>query len=288
MDKITQTMLISLITNLFLAITKILAGFLGASGALIADGVHSLSDMITDIVAAVGNIISKKPADYEHPFGHGNTEYLTCLVIGLIIAFIGIKVIYEGITKQATTPNLYTSIICLITILLKLILSQYVLKKGKIYNNNILISSGKESFTDVISSIIVFISILLSRLSETNNIFKYSDKLAMTFVGIMIIKISTEIFKENISNLLGKRMEDKEYINYIKKIIKAHKEIIKIDSLIIVKFGMYKKIDCEVSMNQNMKLLDVHSIVDTIEKEIQKDRTVSNIIMHVNPYTKSR
>ncbi|MBR3897802.1 MAG: cation transporter [Bacilli bacterium] len=285
MDKVNKTMLISLMTNIFLAVFKIVFGILGSSGALIADGIHSLSDMITDIFAGIGNIISKKPADYEHPFGHGNAEYLTCLVIGIIIAIMGINVINEGISKGITIPSVYVSLISLTTIIIKLFLSKYIIKKGKELDSNILISSGKESFTDVISSLIVFISVLLSKLSNINELFKYSDKIAMIIVGILIIKIAFEILRDNLSNLLGKRINDHDYEKQIDNIILNHKGIEKVDSLIIVKFGSFKKIDCEVSMDENMKLKKVHQTIDHIEKELKiKDDTISNIIIHVNPY----
>lgn len=285
MDKINKVMLKSLFTNMFLCIFKIIFGFLGHSGALVADGIHSLSDMLTDIFASVGNAISKKPADHEHPFGHGNAEYLTCLIIGLIVGIMGIKVIFEGITKPYNIPSIYTSIISLITIIIKLILSSYIIKKGKEYYSNILISSGKESFSDVISSLVVLISVLLSKLSKINNIFSYSDKIAMVIVGILVLKIAYEILKDNLSNLLGKQILNKKYKNKIKKIIKSHEEICNIDKLIILKYGPFKKIDCEVSMDENMKLKKVHEIVDNIESEIKKrDDSIQNIIVHVNPY----
>lgn len=285
MDNVNKVMLKSLFTNLFLSFFKIIFGFLGKSGALIADGIHSLSDMLTDVFASIGNIISKKPSDHEHPFGHGNAEYLTCLGIGLIVGIMGIKIIYEGITKPSNIPNVYTSLVSLITIIIKLILSAYILKKGKEYYSNILISSGKESFSDVISSLVVLVSVLLSKLSNINQLFKYSDKIAMIIVGLLVLKISFEILKENVSNLLGKQILNEKYKNKIKRIINSHKEIKNIDSLIILKYGPIKKIDCEVSMDENMTLQVVHQIIDTIENEIkQKDDSIKNIMMHVNPY----
>lgn len=278
-------MLVSLITNIFLAIFKIVFGFIGASGALIADGIHSFSDMITDIFAGVGNIISKKPADFEHPFGHGNAEYLTCLVIGVIIGFMGFNVIHEALSRESSIPSMYVAIISLITIVVKILLSRYILKKGKFYENNILISSGKESMTDVISSLVVLISVLLSKFSDYNSFFAYSDKIAMVFVGILILRISFEIIKENVSNLLGKRVDDEKYVKKIKRMIRKNDGIIKIDSLIVLKFGSFKKIDCEVSMNENLRLKKVHEIIDNIEEEIKiNDDFISNIIIHVNPY----
>ena len=285
MDKINKVMMISFITNLFLAIFKIIFGYIGLSGALIADGVHSLSDMLTDVFAIIGNAISKKPADLEHPFGHGNAEYITCLVIGIIIFIMGINVIVEAVTKKSTSPSLYVLLISLVTIIVKLILSKYIIKKGKKFDSNILISSGTESFTDIISSLIVLISVLLSKLSSINKIFMYSDKLAMIIVGALIIKISIDILKDNLSSLLGKQLLDDNYTNYISNIINNYNEIINIDSLIIIKYGSSKKIDCEVSMDEKMTLKKVHNIIDNIEKEIkEKDKSVSNIIIHVNPH----
>ena len=278
MDKVNKVMVTSFITNILLALLKIISGIIGKSGALVADGIHSFSDMLTDVFAVIGNTISKKPADYEHPFGHGNAEYLTCLVIGLIVGFMGINVIKEGIFKTSNIPNMLTAIIVLITIFAKILLSNYLLKKGKEYENDILSSSGKESLSDVISSLVVLISVILSK------IFTYSDKIAMVIVGFLILKIAYEILKENLSNLLGKQVSDKEYIDNLKEIIKSHKDIKEIDELIIIKYGSSKKIDCEVSMDKNMILEKVHKIIDNIEKEVKKkDKTVSNIIIHVNP-----
>ena len=285
MDKVNKVMLKSLFTNIFLSIFKIVFGLLGKSGALVADGIHSLSDMLTDIFASIGNTLSKKPADPEHPFGHGNAEYLTCLGIGLIVGIMGIKIINEGITKPSNIPNIYTSLISLLTIIIKFILSAYILKKGKEYYSNILISSGKESLSDVISSFVVLVSVLLSKLTNINPIFKYSDKIAMIIVGILVLKISFEILKENISNLLGKQILNEKYKNKIKKVINSHKEIKNIDSLIILKYGPFKKIDCEVSMDDKMTLKKVHQIIDNIENEIkQNDDSIQNIMLHVNPY----
>ena len=107
----------------------------------------------------------------------------------------------------------------------------------------------------------------------------------MIIVGILILKIAFEILKENISNLLGKQVLDKDYIDNIKQTIKSHKDIIDIDELIIIKYGTLKKIDCEVVMDKNMTLENVHKRIDHIEKEVkEKDKTVANIIIHVNPY----
>jgi len=287
MNIISKVMSISFITNTFLSIFKIMFGFIGKSGALIADGIHSLSDTLTDVFAIIGNKISTKPADKKHPFGHGNAEYLTCIIIGCIIFSLGISIIYEGIVKQVTIPSFYVAVISLITIFAKLLLSKFILNKGYKYNSNILIASGKESFSDVISSIVVLISVLLSQLKQVNIIFASCDKIAMIIVGLLIIKIAYTILKENLSNLLGEQVNDKNYINEFTKIINNNELVKKVDKLIILKSGPNYKIDCELSMDPDIKLREVHDNLEKIENEIKnKDNRIINIIIHVNPYIK--
>lgn len=285
MDKITKIILISFITNIFLSIIKIFFGFIGKAGALVADGIHSLSDTFTDIFAIVGSKISKRPADFKHPLGHGKAEYITCMFIGIVIIFMGLIIVYNGIFKERIVPSLYVAVITLITILLKLVLSTFLLRKGKTYKSEILISSGKESFSDVISSVVVLISVLLSQLGKVHPIFAYSDAVAMLLVGALIIKIGYNILKENISNLLGQQVTDEAYITKIDNIINKHKEIKSIDRLIIMKEGPFYKLDIEVGMDKNMKLKHSHDIVHIIEKEIKEyDSKVKYIIIHTNPY----
>ena len=89
MDKIAKVMGVSIITNIFLSIVKIITGLIGKSSALIADGIHSFSDLSTDFIAIIGNYLSRKPADEKHPYGHGKIEYITSIIISLVILFLG-------------------------------------------------------------------------------------------------------------------------------------------------------------------------------------------------------
>ena len=85
MNKVSKVLLKSFFTNISLSVIKIISGIIGASGALIADGIHSLSDTTTDVFAIIGHKLSTKPANREHPYGHGKIEYITCIIIGFIV-----------------------------------------------------------------------------------------------------------------------------------------------------------------------------------------------------------
>lgn len=285
MEKITKVLIYSFITNTFLALIKIISGVIGASGALVADGMHSLSDTVTDILGVVGNKLSSKPADAKHPFGHGKIEYITCLVIGVVVALMGCSIIYNAVTESVSVPSLFMAVIAVIVIFAKLILSSYILKKGKQYESNLLIASGKESFSDVISSVVVLAAIVISQLGKINPLFMYADVVAMIIVGILILRISYNIFAENISGLIGEQITNENYMSEIKSIIKSPKEIKAIDNVVVLKYGNIYQITSEVSMDGNIKLKKAHDILENIENKLKSyDSRIKHINIHINPY----
>ena len=281
--KITKVLLVSSITNIFLSIIKILFGFIGKCNALIADGIHSLSDLSTDFVAIFGNHLSLKPADKKHPFGHGKTEYITSVIIGIVIILLGLSLIYNIFNKEITIPNLLMILVSLFTIISKYILSSYIYKKGIEYSNNILIASGKESKADVYSSIFVLISIVLMQFSNELKILKYADMLSTVIIALFIIKTGFNILKDNIGILLEEQILDKEYINNIKNIITSFNEIVEIKDLNILRYGPYFKLVSNVIM-KDLSLTDAHKIIDEIEKKLkEKDDKIKYVFIHMEP-----
>lgn len=281
-----KVLLVSFFANIFLSLIKIIIGFIGKSSALISDGVHSFSDLITDVVAIFGSSLSMKPADKEHPYGHGKLEYITSFVIGLTIVLIGIILIKSISNNNLTIPSVIVIIVSLITIIIKYLVSRYLIIKGKEYKNLILISSGKESSMDVISSIFVLISSLLMQLSNKIIIFKYSDKIVSIIIGIFIIKTGISIIKESISKILDERENDKIVIEEFKKLIYSYKQIKNIDSLIILKSGPYYKITTEISMNPRITLFKAHKVAEELEDLLKEKTKALYITIHINPYHK--
>ena len=186
MNKITATMFISVIVNIVLSIIKVVFGVIFKCNSLAADGIHSFSDLTTDFIAIIGNKLSLKPADKEHPFGHGKMEYITSIIIGAFVLILGFSLIVETYNNELVIPNLIVALVSIFTIISKYILSRFVYNRGIKYKNNILIASGSESKTDVLSSIVVLISIILMQFSEVIQILKYSDLIATIVVSLFI------------------------------------------------------------------------------------------------------
>lgn len=277
--KVEKIMKISFFTNFLLSCIKILTGFILVSGALIADGIHSFSDLVTDVVAIIGTKFANKPKDNEHPYGHGNAEYLTSFIIGMLIILIGFVLIKEMMYSEIKTPGILVAVISMLTILAKYLLSSFLIKKGNEYDNNILIASGKESRTDVISSIVVLVSSICICYKNYFEFLKYSDKIAGVIVGIFIIATGYKIVKENADMILGRKVDD----TFLREKLLSYNAILKIDEIVLIKTGPYYRANIEVTMDCKL-LKTAHSKAHKIENEIKNDlQNIKYISIHVNP-----
>lgn len=283
-NKVSSVMIYSVLTNIFLATIKVISGIIFSSGALISDGIHSFSDLVTDIVAIVGNYLARKPADKEHPYGHGKIEYLTSLIIGIVIIIVGFEVIYNSFKKEIVVPSILVAIISFITIIAKMLLSNYIIHQGRKMNNNILVASGEESRMDVISSIVVLVSALLMQLGSISKVFEYSDLVASIIVGIFILHTGLNILKDNVSVVLGEQETDRTYLNKIKKMIRKTDGVVGIKSLVIMKFGHKSSLTLTILMDGKTTIDEAHKIADLIEDKIRNySEKIEFINIHIEP-----
>lgn len=283
MSAVTKTMVVSMIVNVFLSLIKIISGILGSCNSLIADGIHSISDLSTDIIAIIGNKLSLKPADNKHPYGHGKIEYLTSLIISIVILFLGFSIIYNTINRQTVIPKVWVLIVSFITIISKYFLSSFIIKQGKRINSTILIASGYESRSDAVGSIGVFLSVIVMHLSSYINIFKYADKVATIIIAILIIKTGFNILKENIGLLLGEQLIDEDYLQKIKNII-YEEEDLKIKNIHILRNGPYNHLVATITMNNFISLEEAHDKIDLIELKVKEyDEKIKYVTIHVEP-----
>ena len=284
MNVVSRVLIKSFITNIFLSITKIIMGMLGHSHAMIADGFNSLSDLSTDIIAIMGSIISNKKSDKEHPYGYGKIEYLTNVIIGILIILMGGLLIINAFNFKYTETQDIIMYVCIITIIVKIWIANYLIEKGRILNNSIIISSGYESIMNVLSSFFVLITIILSKLVNYFEIFKYADFIGTILVSLIIIYTGMNIFVDNTSCILGKMEDDNEYIDKIKRIILSDKRVKKIDKLNVIKYGSYYQVELTVLVSNKLKLIDSYKIQkDLRRKLIGKRHKIHYLEIVVNP-----
>ncbi|MDD3392507.1 MAG: cation diffusion facilitator family transporter [Bacilli bacterium] len=282
MSKELKVMLISLITNIGLSLVKIIAGLLGTSSALIVDGIHSFSDLITDFIAIIGNYLAKKPADIKHPYGHGISEYITSFIIGLMVIVVGLSVVETMSTKSSQIPSLFVIVIVITTIIIKMLLSRYLIHQGKNLNNSIIFASGKESGADVVTSIIVLISTLLSQLSNYFAFFKYIDKITSIIVALFIIKVGFNIARDSASHIMGEQEDNVIYLEDLKSEM-SHSLVI-INQFVLLKYGPYSKLLAEIALDGDISLKEAHEVIDEIETKIKRfDDKILYINIHMCP-----
>jgi cation diffusion facilitator family transporter len=287
MKYVVKTMLVSIVVNIILVTIKLVIGLITNYKSLVADAVHSFSDLSTDVIAIFGEWLASKKPDEDHPYGHGKMEYITSLIIGTFILILGISMIYSTIGAQVVETNyrVVALVAVIITIFLKYGLAKYVYNRGKKINNSILIASSKESMSDVLSAISVFITIVLSMFQEYVPIFKYADKAGGIIISLFIIKTAYNILKENMNAIIGESEKDVEIIYQIKGIIMNELDILSIDNLNVMKFGSYYQILLDVGVDSSCSLERADVIAHTIEKNlIDSDLKIRYVSVHTNPY----
>ncbi len=262
----------SMINNLLIAILKIVGGSLFSLASLTADGLHTFSDFITDIVSMIGSKISKKRPTKYHPFGFGKVEYLSNLLVGIILFLLGIFILFESFQEKEGIPQLTVLVILGISFLLKLVSIFVMNKVGKKINSQVLITSVKESKLDLYSTILVFFITILLQFQNAFPLLKYSDMLGSLFISLLVLKTAVTILFSNAMFLIGELEEDKEKIKEVSSFILKDKRIedAKVE---LIKYGSYYKLQLTIELDSNLTLREVTRIEDKLKKKLLRERS---------------
>ncbi|MGN0176234.1 MAG: cation diffusion facilitator family transporter [Methanobrevibacter sp.] len=275
---------IGIIANVILTIFNLIVGIISGSYALISEGGHTLSDIATSIIAFIGFKIGQKPADKEHPLGHGRAEAISGLVIMLFLAMVAYEIMSGAIEKifhpsGITSPDIYAAGMAVFGIFINYIISEYIIKLGKQINSPAIIADGQHQRTDIFSSVAILIGIIVSNLG-----YPILDPIIGLFIGFLILKTAYNIGKENIDNIMGKIPSEK-FVNKIKKVANESNEYannahdIKVDYL-----GSYATVTLHIEIDGNMTLSESHKIVHEVQNNIiKKIPTIKYITVHACP-----
>lgn len=280
-----KILIYSMINNLAISIIKVVGGILFGLSSLFADGMHTFSDFVTDIVCLIGAKISKKRPTKMHPFGFGKVEYLTNLFVGIVLLLLGIFIIYNGFGHKETIPPLSLLILLFVVFMLKLIAILVMHKTGEKINSQLLITSVKESTADLYSTIGVIIITILLQFSEKIKILKYSDMVGSVLIGIIVLRSAYQIIRENSLLLIGEVEDNKEVIEKVKEFVLQEKEI-EDTKVCLVKYGSYYQLQLIIVMNPKISLSKVTKIEDEIKRKIVRHRSLK--IKYVTIFIKDK
>jgi len=268
--------------NVFLMLLKLISGVLIKSSALIADGVHSLSDLITDFIVLIGTRLSSKPADKTHPYGHGKLETISSQLIALVLLVISFGLIWSaGVSiyrREHNYPGYLVLVVAAVSVITKEIIFFMTRKIARITHSTVLYANAWHHRSDSLSSVAVLIGGIISLLG-----WGHADQLATIMVGFMIMGIACKILFEGVMEL-AEHSADKESIQKIEKVLTEEKGISSWHALRTRKLGGELCIDVHVLVDSTLSVLEGHDISVELEKKIKSVLSNPlNILVHIEP-----
>lgn len=273
--------LTGIVCNLLLFSLKLILGLVSGAISIVSDAFNNLSDCLSCLITLFGYRLAAKPADREHPFGHGRMEYIVSFIMAVIIFVVGFELLRSSIEAllhpEQVMFSLVTIVILICSILVKLWMASFNRMLGTKLNNIAMIAAAEDSRNDVISTGAVLVGMILSQYSS----FPF-DGAAGVLVSLFILWSGVGISRDIISRLLGQPASF-ELTQKIREIILSHPEVIGVHDMIIHDYGPGKQFgSAHAEVDANMNFLHAHEIIDNAEREIYEKTHVS-MTLHLDP-----
>jgi len=280
---------ISVISNIILTIGKIIIGWYGRSDAVFADGIHSAADVFASVIVLLVIKIANKPADKEHPYGHGKAEVIVSEIIGILLLLVAIYVAYEGVSgffHEVESPSFLAMWVALCSFITKIILYRSSLRVAKENQSKAIEAIAFDHKADIVASIAAAIGVLLSIIGEKFDIhfLLYGDKAASIFVAYLIFKIAKEMLTEAFDILLERNINTETLQEYI-AVVNEFKEVKRIDRIRAREHGHYVLVDLRISIDHFKTIKQGHDLAKSIKgKLMDQNDNIHEVLIHLNPY----
>jgi len=274
---------LGLYMNIALTAGKISLGYLGRSQAVIADGVHSLSDLITDFAVLFGVKYWSAPPDENHPYGHARIESIITLIIGFILAMVAVGIGYKAISTIRDEHLNQTLWIASIGPFLSIILKEYLYRitvsTGRKVKSSAVIANAWHHRSDALSSIPALAAVVLATI---NPAWSFVDHIGAIIVSIFILKVSWDIIKPAFIELTDTGADDKEKeeINKIAMNISGVEEVHDIRTR---KFSSELIVDLHILVDPNISVFEGHEISEKVKKQLIAEMNIIDAIVHIEP-----
>lgn len=270
-----------IIINILLFFIKLIIGMISNSVAIMADSFNNLSDVASSIITIIGFKFSSKPADKEHPFGHGRIEYFSGLIVAILVMLVGYELVKSSFDRILNPSKVIFEmipfIILLISILFKIWLSSFNNYIGKKINSTALKASGFDALGDVISTSTVVLAYLISNFTQIP-----IDGYIGIIVALFIIFSGFKLVKETVNPLLGEAPSD-ELMQNIVEIIMGYEYISGVHDLIVHNYGPSNYIaSIHAEIPRDIDIIEIHEIIDDAENEVQEKLGIA-IVIHMDP-----
>ena len=273
--------MVGIFCNVLLFLMKITIGMMIHSISVIADAFNNLSDAGSSIISFIGVKIASKPADKEHPFGHGRMEYIAALVVAFLVLQVGFTFFKDAVGKikhpQEIEFNLVSVIVLLLSIGIKLWLGMFNKKLGTRIHSNVMLATAADAMGDVITTSATVVSLLVFQFSGWN-----IDGIVGIGVSLVVMWAGVGIAKDTLEPLLGQAVS-KDVYEEITKFVESHEGILGTHDLIVHNYGPGRSmasLHAEVANDVDIEVS--HEIIDRIEREATKELGVF-LVIHMDP-----
>lgn len=275
----------SIMVNVFLSAFKLFAGIFAGSAAMVSDGVHSITDLISTVIVMIGIKLANQKADKEHPYGHERFECVAAIILAALVLFVGAGIGWAGVGRivsgdysEIGAPGLLALVAAVVSIGVKEGLYWYIRGAAKKINSGALMADAWHSRADGLSSIGSFMGILGARLG-----FPIFDSIAAIIISLFIVKTAISIFLDAIGKMTDKACDD-ETIAGMREVILAEELVVSIDRLKTRLFGNKIYVDVEVSIDSSVTFKEAHNTSHRVHDAIEKQfPMVKHCMVHVNP-----
>ncbi len=271
--------------NIILVIFKMIAGVLSGSIAVFSDALNNLSDVTSSVVTLIFFKLSGRDADEEHPFGHGRLEYVAGLIVSLLIIIMAVELLNGSIMKIIHPEDVELSfvivLILVVSIFIKFIMFASYMQTAKLIDSATIRSAAMDSLSDVLSTSIVLVSLIIFEVTKIN-----VDGYAGIVVALFIFKTGIDAAKDTINPLLGEP-PSREFLREIERTVLTHECVLGIHDIVVHNYGpsrVMMSLHVEVPSDEN--LITIHDIIDEIEKELRQKYHCTAVI-HMDPVDSS-
>jgi cation diffusion facilitator family transporter len=281
--EVRKVTVVGAVVDLLLGIVKIVVGMTGNSQALLADGVHSLSDLATDFLVLFAAKHSHREADEEHPYGHGRIETVATVILGVALALVAIGICYDALHRMRDPellghPGMLALLVALVSVASKEIIYQYTVRAARRLRSNMLHANAWHSRSDAISSIIVVIGV-----AGTMYGFTYLDAIAAAAVGLMIAKIGWDLLWKSLQELIDTSLEE-DKVAAIRKAILDVAGVRALHMLRTRRSGSDALVDVHILVDPGLSVSEGHMIGEHVRTRLIGEMDdVSDVTVHIDP-----
>ena len=277
-----KSTLVSVAVNVVMSTAQIVIGLVAHSQALIADGIHSLSDLIADFVVLLANHHSQKDADEDHPYGHQRFETAASLVLGVLLIAVALGMLwtaFEKLKDPSAIPAVHRVAlgVAVVGLLAKEFLFRYMLRVAKRVKSSMLVANAWHARSDAASSLVVSLGIIGNLLGYT-----ILDPIAALIVGLMVGKMGWDFGYDAFNDLMDRSVDNRE-VQGIRTTLLKTPGVLGVHDIRTRKMGDMIVVDAHLEVDGSLTVIQGHDIAEAAEHAVRRRHRVLNVLTHVDP-----